>query len=132
MMEWGREVKKGCLSYINSYNSISFKILKQLGFKTSLKGTKFIIDAISIVANYDDEPTSFEEIYREISTKYNLSPVYIRSAIKYVLDNRNNKLTERNFEKIFGYEYNEYSFTNKELIQEIVRVVLYETYSIES
>ncbi len=131
-MEWGREVKKGCLSYINSYNSISFKILKQLGFKTSLKGTKFIIDAISIVANYDDEPTSFEEIYREISTKYNLSPVYIRSAIKYVLDNRNNKLTERNFEKIFGYEYNEYSFTNKELIQEIVRVVLYETYSIES
>ena len=131
-MEWGREVKKGCLSYINSYNSISFKILKQLRIKTSLKGTKFVIDAISIIANYDDEPTSFEEIYREISTKYNLSPVYIRSAIKYVLDNRNNKLAEKNFEKIFGYEYNEYSFTNKELIQEIVRVVLYETYSIES
>ena len=40
--------------------------------------------------------------------------------------NRDVKKSESNFENIFGYEYDIYVFTNKELIEEIVRIIKYD------
>lgn len=92
-----------------------------------------MLDVISIALSYGDESFFLEGIYRELSNKYHLTSKYIKGAIQYSLDNRNVNLSEKNFEKIFGYEYNDYSFTNKELIQEIVRVIQFEIYeNIES
>ncbi len=126
-------MKQGCSNYIITYNSKPFNLLKQLGIKTSLKGTRFMLDAISITIHYENEYFDLENIYKKLSSKYDLSTSYIKWAIKYALDTRNINLSKKNFEKIFGYEYNEYSFTNKELIQEIVRVIQYEIYeNIES
>lgn len=92
-----------------------------------------MLDAISITIHYENEYFNFEDIYKELSDKYNLSPSYIKWAIKYTLDSRNTNTSMKNFEKIFGYEYSDYSFTNKEIIQEIARVLEFEIYkTIES
>ena len=46
----------------------------------------------------------------------------IRNAIKYAIDNRNEQKSIANFEKIFGYKYDRYYFTNKIIIEEITRI----------
>ena len=48
----------------------------------------------------------------------------IRSSIRYAIDSRGIKKCEKNFEKIFGYEYNESIFTNKNFIEELLRIIL--------
>ncbi len=88
-----------------------------------------MLDAISMVSKNGNDYYNFEDIYEDIASLYDQSPSYVKWAIKYIIDNRNISLSEKNFEKIFGYEYNEYSFTNKELIQEIARVIQYELYN---
>ena len=49
----------------------------------------------------------------------------IRNVIKYAIDTRNEKKSIANFEKIFGYKYDKYYFTNKTIIEEIARVIKY-------
>ena len=44
--------------------------------------------------------------------------VQIRNAIKYAIDNRDEQKSIVNFEKIFGYKYDRYYFTNKIIIEE--------------
>ena len=46
-----------------------------------------------------------------------------RNAIKYAIDNRNEQKSIANFERIFGYKYDRYYFTNEIIIEEIARVV---------
>ena len=70
---------------------------------------------------------NFEEIYREIGNKYDVSHSTVRNAIQHSLDHRNYKLAEKNFELIFGYEYNEYTFINKEFFEEVLRVMSIES-----
>ena len=48
----------------------------------------------------------------------------IRNVIKYAIDNRNEQKAIANFEKIFGYKYDKYYFTNKIIIEEIARVII--------
>lgn len=66
----------------------------------------------------------FEEIYKQIALKYKtFNCVQIRNSIKYAIDNRNEQKSKANFEKVFGFEYDQYYFTNKTIIEEIARVI---------
>lgn len=110
---------------IKSKNAIIiYNILRDLGLMTTLKGTKFLNKAIQIVLSSDDEFVVSEDIYKKIASYYIWSNnVQIRNAIKYAIDNRNEQKTIANFEKIFGFEYDKYLFTNKTIIEEVARVI---------
>lgn len=105
--------------YLKTYN-----LLKLLGLKTSHNGTKFIIKAVLIILKQDNDFIIFEDVYSIISQELgNISQAQVKYCIKYAIDNRNEKKSITNFEKIFGYEYDQDVFTNKELIEEIVRII---------
>lgn len=118
-------------SNIKTSNLIKYKttiliynILRDLGLITTLKGTKFLNKAIQIVLNSDNEFIVLEDVYKKISLNYtNFNSVQVRNAIKYAIDNRDEKKSIANFEKIFGYKYHSYYFTNKVIIEEIARVI---------
>ena len=112
---------------ISSKNSILiYNILRDLGLIPTLKGTKFLNKVIQIVINGDNEFIIFEDVYTQIAAKYtNFNGAQIRNAIKYAIDNRNEQKSIANFEKIFGYKYDSYYFTNKIIIEEIARVIKY-------
>ena len=101
-----------------------YNILRDLGLIPTLKGTKFLNKAIQIVLDSNNEFIVLEDVYKEIALNYtNFNSVQVRNAIKYAIDNRYEKKSIANFEKIFGYKYDNYYFTNKVIIEEIARVV---------
>ena len=101
-----------------------YNILRDLGLIPTLKGTKFLNKAIQIVLNSDNEFIVLEDVYKEIALNYtNFNSVQVRNAIKYAIDNRDEEKAIANFERIFGYKYDNYYFTNKAIIEEIARVV---------
>ena len=78
--------------------------------------------------DYANKITYLEDIYLQISSYYpSQSPSKIRNAIKYVLDNRNETLCKKNFEKIFGFEYDEIYFETKNFIEELVNLIKFQT-----
>lgn len=99
--------------------------LRSLGLNPALKGTKFINKAIQLLIISDKEFYVLNNIYMQIANNYNQSfnSAQIRNAIKYALDHRNENLSIKNFEKIFGFEYDEYIFTNKCFIEEVSRII---------
>lgn len=108
---------------LNSYLKI-YNLLKILGLKTSHNGTKFMIKAVLIILKQDNDFIIFEDVYSIISQELgNISQAQVKYCIKYAIDNRNEKKSITNFEKIFGYEYDQDVFTNKEFIEEIVRII---------
>ena len=103
-----------------------YNILRDLGLIPTLKGTKLLNKAIQIVIKSNDEFIIFEDIYKEIALNYmGFNSVQIRNVIKYAIDTRNEQKSIANFEKIFGYKYDKYYFTNKTIIEEIARVIRY-------
>ena len=110
---------------INSKNTILiYNILRDLGLIPTLKGTKLLNKAIQIVLNSDNEFIVLEDVYKEIALNYtNFNSVQVRNAIKYAIDNRDEEKSIAYFEKIFGYKYDRYVFTNKVIIEEIARVL---------
>ena len=46
----------------------------------------------------------------------------IWSEIGYALNSRNERLSKKNFEKIFGYEYDSFIFTPKNFIDELINI----------
>lgn len=112
---------------INYKNTILiYNILRDLGLIPTLKGTKFLNKAIQIVLNSDNEFIVLEDVYKEIALNYtNFNSVQVRNAIKYAIDNRDEEKAIANFERIFGCKYDSYYFTNKVIIEEIVRVLRY-------
>ena len=103
-----------------------YNILRDLGLIPTLKGTKLLNKAIQIVIKSNDDFIIFEDIYKEIALNYiGFNSVQIRNVIKYAIDTRNEQKSIANFEKIFGYKYDKYYFTNKTIIEEIARVVRY-------
>ena len=112
---------------INSKTTILiYNILRELGLVPTLKGTKFLNKAIQIVINSNNDFIVLEDIYNQIASNYvGFNSVQIRNAIKYAIDTRNEQKSIANFEKIFGYKYDPYYFTNKIMIEEIARVVIY-------
>lgn len=106
------------------YTIIIYNILQKLGLIPTLKGTKLLIKAILIIINSQEEFIIFEDIYKQIALKYKtFNSVQIRNSIKYAIDNRNEQKSKANFEEVFGFEYDQYYFTNKTIIEEIARVV---------
>ena len=112
---------------INSKNTILiYNILRDLGLIPTLKGTKLLNKAIQIVIKSNNEFIVIEDVYNQIASSYPLfNNVQIRNAIKYAIDTRNEQKSKANFEKIFGYKYDKYYFTNKIIIEEIARVLKY-------
>ena len=100
-------------------------ILRALGLNTSYIGTKLINKAIQYIIMNDIEFVNLEDIYLYLHHKYGFNIHSIRNNIAYSLNNRAEKITVKNFEKIFGFEYDSYYFTNKNIIEEIARVVKY-------
>ena len=110
----------------SKYTILIYNILRELGFIPTLKGTKFLNKAIQIVINSGNEFIVIEDIYNQIALSYTVfNNAQIRNAIKYAIDTRNEQKSKVNFEKIFGYKYDKYYFTNKIIIEEVARVVKY-------
>lgn len=111
---------------INSKTTILiYNILRDLGLIPTLKGTKFLNKAIQIVLNSNNEFIVLEDVYKEIALNYtNFNSVQVRNAIKYAIDNRDEEKSIAYFEKIFGYKYDRYVFTNKVIIEEIARIIV--------
>ena len=108
----------------SKYTILIYNILRELGFIPTLKGTKLLNKAIQIVINNGNEFIVIEDIYNQIALNYEgFNSMQIRNAIKYAIDTRNEQKSISNFEKIFGYKYDRYYFTNKIIIEEIARVI---------
>ena len=104
-----------------------FNLLKRLGIRTSSVGIKYILSVIRIGRFSNDYKLQMEDIYIQVAKIYNVSPLSIKSGIKYSLDHRNISISQKNFESIFGYEYDEYLFINKEFIEEVLRIISIES-----
>ena len=105
-----------------------YNTIRSLGLNTSLKGTKFLNKVIQIIISSDNEFYCLENIYSQLTIYFpEYSSTQIRNYIKYALDNRNISLCQKNFEKIFGFEYDEYLFVNKTIIEEILNDIQLES-----
>lgn len=102
-----------------------FNTLRQLGLKPRMNGTKFINKCILYIITSNNEFYNLEDIFKTIIVDYpNLNSRQIRTEIKYALEHRNEKLTEANFENIFGFKVDEDIFRPKEFIDEFVYMML--------
>lgn len=107
----------------NSSNIIIYNAMRKLGFRPNNCGTVFLLRAVQL-AKQETDIIILNNIYIELSkASANLSPSQIKIAIKYAIDHRNEQKSINNFEEIFGYEYDEEVFTNKDLIEELARVL---------
>ena len=107
----------------NSNNIIIYNTIRRLGLRPNHSGTIFALKAIQLIKNSPDI-IMINKIYIEIAkTSSNFSPAQIRVAIKYALDHRNEQKSMQNFKEIFGYEYDEEIFTNKDFLEELARVI---------
>lgn len=107
----------------NTNNIIIYNAMRKLGFRPNNCGTIFILRAVQL-AKQETDIIILNNIYIELSkTSAKFSPAQIKIAIKYAIDHRNEQKSINNFEKIFGYEYDEEVFTNKGLIEELARVL---------
>lgn len=94
-------------------------ILRDLGFSNSQNGTKFLNKAIQYVVCLNTDVFILEEIYVFLSKYYNISSSNIKQSIAYSIKTRDIIKCKNNFEKVFNYEYDDYVFLTKSLIEEI-------------
>lgn len=98
--------------------------LRLLGLRTNMNGTKLIRKCIYYIISSNDEFYMLEDVFQKIILNYpKLNSKQIRSEIGYALNSRNERLSKKNFEKIFGYEYDSFIFTPKSFIDEIVNII---------
>lgn len=103
-------------------------ILRSLGLVSSLTGTRLLNKAIQILVVKDLEIVILEDIYKDIANSFpNITPSQTRMYIQYALKHRDEIKSEKNFKNIFGFEYDEYFFSNKNFIEEIANIIKYET-----
>lgn len=109
----------------NSTNLDIYRILRLLGLRSKHNGTTLLNKTLIVLLNTNDDYFNLEDIFTSISLSSNgkLNNKTIRESIRYAIDNRDESKSKDNFEKIFGYEYDEYIFTNKDLIKEILRIL---------
>ena len=101
-----------------------FNILRDMGLNTSHRGTKYINKAVQILITTDNDIIKAKDIYNSISNYYsNITPKQVKNDISYALNSKTEEKAKKNFEKVFGFEYDQYYFTNKTIIEEIARVV---------
>lgn len=101
-----------------------FNILRDIGLNTTHKGTKYINKAVQLLYSMNNDIVVLEDIYNSIANYYGTTPKQVKNAISYSLNSRINEKTMKNFEKIFGFEYDVYYFTNKNIIEEIARLIV--------
>lgn len=107
----------------NNYYEIN-NTLRLLGLRNNMNGTKLIRKCIDHIINSNNEFYILEDIFQEIILNYpKLNSKQIRSEIGYALSSRNERLSKKNFEKVFGYEYDSFIFTPKNFIDEIVNII---------
>lgn len=102
-------------------------ILRLLGLNPSIKGTILLNKAIRVILEKKISEDYFigNEIYIELTKYYKeLSFIQVKTYIQYALDNRDINKSKKNFEKIFGFEYDNYYFTSKRFLEEICGVLL--------
>lgn len=101
--------------------------LRSLGFKSSHIGYKYLVRAIIInYLEYNElNLTNYKLLYKKIAQYFNntKTPIQIDDCIYYTINHRNNELTKKSFENIFGYEYNPQIFSNKSFIEEFVNML---------
>ncbi len=107
-----------------------FKIrntLRSLGLNTSIQGTVLINKAIRIILENEktDEYIKGNDIYRQVAEYYqDISFMQVKTYIQYALDHRNITIAQKNFERIFGFEYDSYYYTNKRFLEELSQTLL--------
>ena len=99
-----------------------YRILKQLGFKTNLCGTKLLIKVILKAYTLDDYYT-LNKIYTIISQETHLSVNDISILIFNSINSRKKDISKKNFENVFGFEYDESNFKCKEFVENLVNIL---------
>ena len=121
-------------NYNNSLNPkciiLIYNILRDLGFKSTTIGTKIINKTIQIILIYNfDEFVNINKIYKLVSKQYDsLNANKVQAYINYAIKNRISEKSESNFEKIFNFSYDEYFFSNKNIIFEIANIIKFNKY----
>lgn len=106
-----------------NYNVIIYNVIRKLGLRPNHLGTVLISKAVPLIKEKTDIIV-IEDIYNELANiNDSFSPAQVRVAIRYAIMNRNEEKTIINFESIFGYEYDEELFTNKDFLEELARVI---------
>ena len=106
-----------------NYNVIIYNVIRKLGLRPNHLGTVLISKAVPLIKEKADIIV-IEDIYNELAnTNDSFSPAQVRVAFRYAIMNRNEEKTIMNFESIFGYEYDEELFTNKDFLEELARVI---------
>ncbi len=98
-------------------------ILRSLGLNTSYFGTTLINKSIQYIIKYDIEFITLDEIYKEICKEYGFQIRTVRNNVNNAITKRNINKSKSNFEKIFGYEYDQYIFVPKYFIEEVARII---------
>ena len=101
-----------------------FNILRSIGLNTTLKGTKYINKAIQLLVASNSDIIVLENIYSNIAKYYSITPKQVKNAITYALNNRLYEKSIHHFQSIFGFEYDDYYFTNKIIIEEVARIII--------
>jgi len=119
---------KGKCSEINQIrrtdNIRIYNILRDLGLKCSIKGTTLMNKAIQFVIISSEDFILIDNIYEEVAKYYkDINAMQVKSYIKYALKNRDEEKCKKNFYNVFGFEYDKYIFTNKNIIEEIARII---------
>ena len=108
--------------------TLTSHLLRSLGLSFGLTGTRLINKTIQILTVKDLEIVILEDIYKDIANSFpNITPSQTRMYIQYALKHRDEIKSEKNFKNIFGFEYDEYFFSNKNFIEEIANIIKYET-----
>lgn len=97
--------------------------LRLLGFKSSHIGTKLINKSIQYIIVNDIDFFTLEEIYNYLHNIYNFNERTIKSNINNAITNRNEKKSKDNFQKVFHYEYDVYTFEPKAFLEELSRIL---------
>ena len=106
-----------------NYNVIIYNVIRKLGLRPNHLGTVLISKAVPLIKEKADIIV-IEDIYNELANiNDSFSPAQVRVAIRYAIMNRNEEKTIMNFESIFGYEYDEELFTNKDFLEELARII---------
>ena len=113
----------------SKYILLIYNILRDLGLKSSTTGTKIINKAVQIILIYDfDEFMNIQEVYKLVAQEFSsFTPNKVQSYINYAIKNRIEEKSKENFEKIFKYSYDEYFFSNKNIIFEIANIIKLES-----
>lgn len=107
-----------------SYSAFVQAILIELGLSPSNKGTYYLRDIILLAIqenNFND--INLINLRNKLAKLNNISACTIKSNIDYTFRFKDISKAQKNFEKIFNIEYDEYYITAKTLANLIVNLI---------